>query len=332
MEIMMRKIAMAALLGAALAGCSSTVVNGGSTAMPAKSSAAPVQQSAARAVSFADNPIVYFVLTDRFENGNRSNDQSYGRTSEGPNDIGSFHGGDLAGLTQRLKSGYFKDLGINALWISAPYEQIHGWVVGGNKRFKHYAYHGYYALDYTVLDKNMGTPDELRDMVNTAHAQGIRVLFDVVMNHPGYADIQTLSDYGIPILWKGYQAATLNDYHSYIDYNNFEFKQWWGGDWVRAGLPGYPDPGSDDMTSQLAFLPDFRTERANPVDLPPFLKKKADTRATTLPGTPVRGYLVKWLTDWVREYGIDGFRCDTVKHVEPESWRALKQAGIAALA
>jgi alpha-amylase len=169
-------------------------------------------------------------------------------------------------------------------------------------------------------------------MVNTAHAQGIRVLFDVVMNHPGYADIQTLSDYGIPILWKGYQAATLNDYHSYIDYNNFEFKQWWGGDWVRAGLPGYPDPGSDDMTSQLAFLPDFRTERANPVDLPPFLKKKADTRATTLPGTPVRGYLVKWLTDWVREYGIDGFRCDTVKHVEPESWRALKQAGIAALA
>ena len=61
-------------------------------------------------------------------------------------------------LTQKLKEGWFKQLGVNAIWITAPYEQIHGWVQGGQKEFKHYAYHGYYALDYTVLDKNMGTP------------------------------------------------------------------------------------------------------------------------------------------------------------------------------
>lgn len=337
---MMRKIAMAALLGSALAGCSSSAPNGtsgtgaGTSVRTGSVATTPVATApaAAKQVSFADNPIVYFVLTDRFENGNPGNDHSYGRQSEGASDPGSFHGGDLAGLTQRLQAGYFKDLGVNAIWISAPYEQIHGWVVGGNKSFRHYGYHGYYALDYTVLDKNMGTPDELRTLIRTAHAQGIRILFDVVMNHPGYADIQTLAEFKIPILWKGHEKATLLDYHSYIDYNNFEFKQWWSGDWVRAGLPGYPDGGSDDMTSQLAYLPDFRTERPNPVELPPILKHKADTRATNLPNTPVRGYLVQWLSDWVREYGVDGFRCDTVKHVEPESWLALKQASVRALA
>ena len=318
-----------------LAACNSLppVAQNNGVSAPVSTKATAVSQAA----GFADNPIVYFVLTDRFANGNPGNDHAYGRKNDPAKfdtvqESGTFHGGDLAGLTGKLKEGYFKQLGVNAIWISAPYEQIHGWVVGGSKSFKHYSYHGYYALDYTVLDQAMGTPAELREMVDTAHAQGIRILFDVVMNHPGYADIQTLAEYKVPILWKGFEAANLNDYHSYIDYNNFEFKQWWGGDWVRAGLPGYPDGGRDDLTMQLAYLPDFRTERANPVGLPPILQRKPDTRAVNLPNTPVRGYLVKWLSSWVRKYGIDGFRCDTVKHVEPESWAALKAASSSALA
>ena len=146
--------------------------------------------------SFADNPIVYFVITDRFLDGNPANDHAYGRRREArpEDDIGTFHGGDLAGLAAKVKAGWFRDLGVNAIWITAPYEQIHGWVVGGSKEFKHYAYHGYWALDYTRLDASIGTEDELRDFVDAAHAQGIRVLFDVVMNHPGYADIQSLSE------------------------------------------------------------------------------------------------------------------------------------------
>ena len=287
---------------------------------------------AAPVAGFAQNPIVYFVITDRFANGNPGNDHAYGREPDGAGNIGGFHGGDLAGLTQKLRDGYFQSLGVNALWISAPYEQIHGWVVGGNNSFKHYAYHGYWALDYTVLDANMGTRDELREMIDSAHAQGIRVLFDVVLNHPGYADITTLAQQKIPVLWPGHEAANLKDYHSYIDYNNFEFEKWWGRDWVRAGLPGYTDGGRDDFTMQLAYLPDFKTEQGKPVALPPLLKSKADTMARDLPGTPVRGYLVKWLSDWVREFGVDGFRCDTVKHVEPASWLALKRASTAALA
>ncbi|WP_247869722.1 alpha-amylase family glycosyl hydrolase [Herbaspirillum sp. ST 5-3] len=281
---------------------------------------------------FADNPIVYFVMTDRFVNGNPSNDRSYGRTPDKAGEIGTFHGGDLAGITQKLKEGYFRSLGVNALWITSPVEQIHGWVVGGNRSFKHYAYHGYWALDYTKLDANMGTREELREMINTAHAQGIRVLFDVVMNHPGYADIRTLAEYKVPVLWPGHEDASLRDYHSFIDYNNFDFGTWWGPDWVRAGLPGYRDGGRDDFTMQLAYLPDFKTEQDKPVDLPPILRNKPDTGARFMPDTGVRGYLVKWLSDWVREFGVDGFRCDTVKHVEPASWLALKRAASAALA
>lgn len=303
---------------------------------------AQAQAPAARPGSFADNPIVYFVVTDRFLNGNPANDNSYGRQREPrpQDDIGTFHGGDLAGLTKKLKEGWFRELGVNAIWITAPYEQIHGWVVGGNKEFKHYAYHGYYALDFTKLDANMGTEAELREFVDTAKGQGIRVLFDVVMNHPGYGDLVSLSQYVTQpatdkktgMVWKGWEAATLRDYHSYIDYNDPAWLQWWGPDWIRSGLRGYTEGGRDDLTMQLAYLPDFKTESDKPVGLPPLLKNKPDTKAVELPNTPVRGYLVNWLTQWVRDYGIDGFRADTVKHVEPASWDALKKAGAAALA
>lgn len=71
------------------------------------------------------------MLTDRFENGDPSNDQSYGRHKDGMAEIGTFHGGDLRGLTNKLD--YLQQLGVNALWISAPFEQIHGWVGGGTK-------------------------------------------------------------------------------------------------------------------------------------------------------------------------------------------------------
>jgi alpha-amylase len=303
-------------------------------AMPGTASAAGA------AGSFADNPIVYFVITDRFVDGNPANDHSYGRQREAKpkDDIATFHGGDFAGLTQKVNEGWFSKLGVNAIWITAPYEQIHGWVVGGNKEFKHYAYHGYYALDYTRLDKNMGTEAELREFVSAAHSKGIRVLFDIVMNHPGYGDIQTLSEYVGPVtekkvgvLWKGYEAATLRDYHSWIDYNDPAWLNWWGSDWIRSGLRGYAEGGSDDFTKQLAYLPDFKTESPKSVGLPPLLQHKPDTAAKPLPDATVRDYLVAWLTQWVRDYGIDGFRCDTVKHVEPASWTALKSAGEAAL-
>ncbi|MBQ2474482.1 MAG: alpha-amylase, partial [Ruminococcus sp.] len=106
-----------------------------------------------------DNANVYFLLTDRFYNGDTSNDHSYGRTLDANGNPLSgwntapctFHGGDFAGITQKINEGYFDNMGVNAIWISAPYEQIHGFVDSGGEsqpaHFAHYSYHGYYVLD-----------------------------------------------------------------------------------------------------------------------------------------------------------------------------------------
>ncbi len=146
------------------------------------------------------NATVYFVLTDRFVNGDPTNDNSYGRHKDGMQEIGTFHGGDLKGLTSKLD--YLQQLGVNALWISSPLEQIHGWVGGGTKGdFPHYAYHGYYTQDWTKLDANMGSEDDLRQLVDDAHRRGIRVLFDIVMNHAGYATLADMQEYQFGALY-----------------------------------------------------------------------------------------------------------------------------------
>ena len=140
-----------------------------------------------------DNANVYFLLTDRFKNGNTANDHSYGRTLDKDGkpldgwdtNPGTFHGGDFAGVTQSIEEGYFDNLGVNAIWISAPYEQTHGYCDSG-KGFAHYSYHGYYVLDYTETDANFGTKEEFKTLVDTAHEHGIRVIMDIVMNHTGY--------------------------------------------------------------------------------------------------------------------------------------------------
>ncbi|SFP23382.1 alpha-amylase [Pseudomonas borbori] len=288
------------------------------------------------------NATVYFALTDRFANGDPGNDHSYGRQPDGEQEIGTFHGGDLKGLTGRLD--YLQQLGVNALWISAPYEQIHGWVGGGDQGdFRHYGYHGYYALDFTRLDANMGNEDDLRELIAQAHARGIRVLFDVVLNHPGYSTLADMQQLGFGALRNGMAAylpqrwsewrpegyENLHAYHNLLDYQHPAWNQWWGKDWLRAGIADYDQPPSvlvDPLKGSLAFLPDFKTESQQAVALPPLLLRKADTRAVPREGYRVRDYLVEWLTFWVREFGVDGFRADTVKHVELDSWAALRQA------
>lgn len=281
---------------------------------------------------FSNNPLIYHVLVDRFLDTDPQRTFPFGRERGNASAPGAFQGGTFAGVTAKLKEGWFARLGINALLISPPYEQIHGWVPGGNKEFRHYGYHGYYALDFTLTDPNFGSREDLRELIDCAHAQGIRVLFDVVLNHPGYADARSLADLGIDVLAPGWEGAGLHDYHDYIDYNSSRFARWWGASWVRCGLPGYPAAGADELTMQLADLPDFRTECPQSATPPEFFGRKAGTRVRTLIGASVRGYLVDWLTTWVRELGVDGFRCDSVRHVEPEAWASLKSAALDALA
>lgn len=291
---------------------------------------------------------VYFALTDRFANGNPDNDNAYGRQPDGQQEIGTFHGGDFAGLTQKLD--YIAALGVDALWISPPVEQIHGWVGGGDQGdFRHYGYHGYYGLDFTVPDASYGSEGEFKRLVDEAHKRNIRVIMDVVLNHPGYSSLQDMQAFHFGALFEGFEQylpeqwgqwqpeswENLHAYHALIDYDNAEaWANWWGKDWVRAGIADYDSPPSatiNPIRGSLAFLPDFKTESNQPVDLPVFLARKSDTRARPLDDATVRDYLIAWQTDWVRRYGIDGFRVDTVKHVEPATWNALKTAGQQAL-
>ena len=303
--------------------------------------------------TFWDNASVYFVITDRFYNGNPDNDESYGRekakSKNSKDDAGKFYGGDIVGLTKKLD--YLKDLGINAIWLTAPYEQIHGFCIGGSNEFKHYPYHGYYAMDYTNVDANMGTKEEFKTFVDTAHAKGIRVVLDVVMNHPGYNTLEDAKRLYPGILKDTFTDGvkiTTSNYHDFINYEDCGtngWDDWWGGNWIRAGLCEHYTTDKGDLKGSCGgALPDFITESTTPVKLPAFLKKKhTPEMAEFYPtegygvvaleekdGFTVRDYLIYWLSNWVREFGIDGFRCDTAKHVEKDAWKALKDACVVA--
>ncbi|MGN0452263.1 MAG: alpha-amylase family glycosyl hydrolase [Ruminococcus sp.] len=301
-----------------------------------------------------DNATVYFLLTDRFNNGNTSNDNSYGRNDGLTNTVAAFQGGDFKGITQKINDGYFTDLGINAIWVAGWFEQTHGYVVGGDGKssFPHYAYHGYYGLDFTELDQNYGTEAEFKEMIDTAHKNGIRIVLDVVMNHPGYNSIYDMNEYGFGTLTSNamdvYNSKKNNpnqtDYHGAIKYNDGDANQWakwWGRDWIRAGMAGYDNNGGGDLTGAVAYLPDFKTENQASLGIPEILKTKWIREGTynekvneinstfqkyNLGNKTVTNYLVSWYTKWVEEYGIDGFRCDTAKHVERSCWSKLSNA------
>ena len=297
-----------------------------------------------------NNALIYFVVTDRFANGNTSNDNSYGRKN--PDASGhptaTFHGGDIKGLTKNLD--YIKSLGMNAIWLTAAYEQSHGWTGGGkNGNFQHYAYHGYYALDFTSLDANMGTVDEFREFVTEAHKRGIRVIMDVVMNHSGYATLKDMCDFGFGVRSDGKNACEEWTPGSGESYHNKPISEaadsrwdsWWGANWLRFGA--YGGCGSDDLTTCTSFLPDFKNEpNGSSVNLPTFLVNKWQTAdaAHDIPAAKayregnmsVADFEAHWLASWVEEFGIDGFRCDTAKHVEKATWGKLKKYSSEALA
>lgn len=104
-----------------------------------------------------------------------------------------------------------------------------------------------------------------------------------------------------------------------------------GKNWIRTDIGDYDNPGFDDLTMSLAFLPDIKTESTTASGLPVFYKNKTDTHAKVIEGFTPRDYLTHWLSQWVRDYGIDGFRVDTAKHVELPAWQQLKTEASAAL-
>ncbi|MBW2732763.1 MAG: Beta-galactosidase C-terminal domain [Deltaproteobacteria bacterium] len=131
--------------------------------------------------------VMYFVLLDRFSNGDQSNDKQ-----EGVEWAADYQGGDLQGLIDKVKSGYFKALGVNALWISSPIDAPEGRYAGDDGH-DYTGYHGYWPTDLTKIEARVGTLDKLKELVTEAHSRDIKILMDYVMNHvhensPTYAN------------------------------------------------------------------------------------------------------------------------------------------------
>ena len=119
-----------------------------------------------------ENANLYFLLTDRFNNGDASNDINFDRTlPTAP--LRGFEGGDIKGIIQKIQDGYFQELGVNAIWFTPVVEQIHGGTDEGTGFT--YGFHGYWTKDWTALDPNFGTMDDLAELVSVAHSAGIRI-------------------------------------------------------------------------------------------------------------------------------------------------------------
>jgi glycosidase len=122
--------------------------------------------------------IMYFLLIDRFADGDVTNDS----TVSGAEYPGQYQGGDIVGVTQKIDAGYFTDLGINVIWITSPLDNTHASFPGSDGH-QYSGYHGYWPKDETIIDSHYGTEADLKTMVDHAHARGIHVLLDYVMNH-----------------------------------------------------------------------------------------------------------------------------------------------------
>lgn len=295
---------------------------------------------------------VYFVITDRFCNGDSLNDVNYGRKTDYGSErmnAATFHGGDFKGMLAKAREGYFSRLGADVVWMTDVYEQIHGWMSGSGavNDFPHYGYHGYYPLDYTQTDKNYGTIEELRELIDTLHSQGIRVMLGANLNDPGYPTLLDAVQYGFAPT--GLTAAEAAEHRRDWSYDRFfEGRLGWNG-WYDRGWIRMPDENWDEnnpLEATLYGMPDFKDESNEPVRIPDFLKKKwksekkandpwvnpsARALRTDREWSPAQ-YVTAWIASWVEEFGIDGFRCDIVENVRLNRWKELSEACNAALA
>jgi glycosidase len=256
----------------------------------------------------ASDEIIYFLLPDRFENGDRSNDHgglSGDRLHTGfdPTSKGFFHGGDLKGLTARLD--YIHALGATAIWLGPIYQNN---PVQGARGDESAGYHGYWITDFTAVDPHFGTAADLQTLVGAAHARGMKLYLDIIVNHT--ADViryrecpdnrcpyRSRADY--PDRADGYA------YTPYIPEGEAHRKV---PEWLNE-LRYYHNRGNSTFEGESSTLGDF---------------SGLDDVATEDPRV-VQGF-IDIFNGWIDNFGVDGFRIDTAKHVNPEFWQAFVPA------
>lgn len=317
----MKRIFLAGLLGLGVIGGAGEAMN----------------EPPAEVASFRERPaedeVVYSVLPDRFNNGDVSNDTGGiegGRLDHGfdPTHKGFYHGGDLAGLTAKLN--YLEGMGITAIWFAPIFENK---PVQGPEGDESSGYHGYWVTDFTSIDPHFGTNEEFKAFVDAAHARGMKVYMDIITNHT--ADVIQYEE--------GY------DYRSIAD---FPYSRRGGPDGapINDGFKGDSDQSAENFAKLTA--PDFAYTPYVPggeadVKVPAWLNDPIyyhNRGSTTFSGESSRygdfaglddlytehPRVVEGMIDiyasWITRFGIDGFRIDTAKHVNPEFWQAFVPA------
>ncbi len=329
-----RKMKRAALALAALCGAAFVAPGLAQTAAPVGASA----EAEFRARDPSDE-LVYFVLPDRFANGDSRNDRGglrgdRLRTGFDPTHKGFYHGGDLAGLTARLD--YIAGLGATAVWVGPIFRNK---AVQGPPGQESAGYHGYWITDFTDVDPHFGTRADFRAFVDAAHARGLKVYMDIITNHS--ADV--IQYRGCPIQACPYRARADYPYTR------------------RGGITGpaiNPDFQGDGAAHQTAenfarlvdpnfayevFVPraEARIKRPAWLNDPIYYHNRGNSTfrgESSLFGdfsglddlfTEHPRVLVGFIEiygQWIDDFGIDGFRIDTARHVNPEFWQAFVPA------
>lgn len=269
---------------------------------------------------------IYFVMTDRFENGDPGNDTGGiegGPLDHGflPEDKGFYQGGDLAGLTARLP--YIADMGMTAIWMTPPFTNnpVQG---QGAVESSSAGYHGYWQIDWSQIDPHLGTEEEMQAFLAEAKALGIDVYFDIVINHTG--DVITYEEGTFSYQSKG--AAP------YLDASGNEFDDAAvAGD--EAAFPALEAVASFPYTPAFTIPEEAEIKSPDWLDDPTVYHNRGDSTFDgesafygdffglddlfTEDPRVVQG-MIDLYSDIISRYDIAGFRVDTVKHVNDEFW------------
>ncbi|GAA2609444.1 pullulanase-type alpha-1,6-glucosidase [Streptomyces roseoviolaceus] len=261
----------------------------------------------------------YFVLPDRFANGDPRNDKggltgSRLATGYDPTDKGFYQGGDLKGLTKRLD--YIKGLGTTALWMAPIFKNQ---PVQGNGSNASAGYHGYWIADFTQVDPHFGTNKDLETLIDKAHAKGMKVFFDVITNHT--ADVVDYEEKSYDYLSKGAFPYLTKDGVPFDDADYVDGRRDFP-EVDRDSFPRTPEVTRNNKVPSWLNDPTMYHNRGDST----FAGESSthgdfsglDDLWTERPEV-VRG-MERIYQRWVRDFDIDGFRIDTVKHVNMEFW------------
>ena len=304
-----------------------------------------VATPAAAAPSYRDrlpqDEVIYFVLPDRFENGDSGNDRgglTGGRLQTGydPTAKGFYHGGDLKGLTARLD--YLQSLGITAIWLGPIFRNK---PVQGAPGHESAGYHGYWITDFTAVDPHFGTAADMTRFVDAAHGRGMKVYMDIIVNHT--ADV---------IQYRECAEGSACPYRSRADYP-YQRRGGVAGPPINPGFAGDDDRSPANFAKltdpRWAYTPYVPTAERS-VKVPAWLNdpihyhNRGDSTFVDESGTEgdfsglddlmtqdprFLSGMIDIFGSWIDRYKVDGFRIDTARHVEPAFWQSFAPAMVA---